>query len=122
MSAETLRQDLFSLITFLVVSASGLSNEPAGYGTFRLLEAAGRLMDIMEQNDLLDDALRRLKQQLDQQRSDSMDDQRLQAYLERMVSDLAIEMQQRLSDDNIDQPKMLTRGVTLGDRRCRATH
>ena len=99
---ETLREDLFSLVAFLVVSAGGLSSEPAGYGTFRLLEAAGRLLDIIEQNDLLDDSLRRIKLQLDRQRSDSMDDHRLQVFLDQMTGDLVKEMQQRLSTDAVD--------------------
>jgi hypothetical protein len=49
---ETLCADLTLLIGFLLSSADGLYDEPHGYGPFRLLDAARRVLSIIKNNNL----------------------------------------------------------------------
>ena len=50
--SETLSADLTLLVGFLLSSADGLYDEPDGYGPFRLLDAARRVLSIMKNNNL----------------------------------------------------------------------
>jgi hypothetical protein len=49
---EQLALALEELVGLLVVSARGLMDEPAGYGPMRLLDAAERLADALEEQGL----------------------------------------------------------------------
>ncbi|MGC8933427.1 MAG: DUF6092 family protein [Candidatus Methanodesulfokora sp.] len=52
----------FKLLSFLVSSARGCVDEPVLYGSLRLIDAAARLMDIMEEEGLINDDLIRLRE------------------------------------------------------------
>ena len=45
---EILRDDHFKLLAFLITSARGCVEEPPLYGPLRLVDAAARLIEIME--------------------------------------------------------------------------
>jgi hypothetical protein len=97
MDKAVLQEELFHLTAYLITSARGLYEEPADYGVFRLLDAAGRLLEIMEDNGLLDDPfLGELKQMVDEERAGSMDDERQRQSLDEMVQRIAAEMRRRL--------------------------
>lgn len=97
MDKAVLQEELFHLTAYLITSARGLYEEPADYGVFRLLDAAGRLLEIMEDNGLLDDPfLGELKQMVDEERAGSMDDERQRRSLDEMVQRIAAEMRRRL--------------------------
>lgn len=49
---ETLCEALTLLVGFLLSSAGCLYDEPQGYGPFRLLDAARRVLSIMKNNNL----------------------------------------------------------------------
>ncbi|MEM1520161.1 MAG: DUF6092 family protein [Candidatus Bathyarchaeia archaeon] len=51
----------FKLLSFLVNSARGCIDEPTLYGSLRLIDAAARLIDIMEEEGLANDDLMRLR-------------------------------------------------------------
>jgi hypothetical protein len=52
----------FKLLSFLVSSARGCVDEPALYGSLRLIDAAARLIDIMQGEGLVNDDLIRLRE------------------------------------------------------------
>jgi hypothetical protein len=84
-TAEELRDELLLLIGFMLTSAHGLLDEPQSYGPARLLEAAGRLLDMMEEQGMLDDSLREMKAVIDQERFGPMDEEGLPARLDRIA-------------------------------------
>lgn len=97
MDKQVLQEELFHLIAYMVTSARGLYAEPADYGIFRLLDTAGRLLEIMESNDLLNDPfLADLKRLIDEEREGSMDSERQRQRLDEMVQAVATEMRRRL--------------------------
>lgn len=51
----------FKLLSFLVSSARGCVDEPLLYGSLRLVDAAARLIDIMEEEGLANDDLMKLR-------------------------------------------------------------
>ena len=98
MQTDELRSELFNLVAFLLTSARGLYDEPADYGIFRLLDASGRLLEIMERSELMDPFLAQLKGAVDAECAGEMDERRQRQALDAMVIDIAAEMQRRLSE------------------------
>jgi len=96
MDAEALRHELFFLVGYMITSARGLYDEPADYGVFRLLDAAGRLLGIMEPLELLDPFMLDLKRSIDEEREGNMDSDRQRERLDAMVLKIAEELQRRV--------------------------
>jgi hypothetical protein len=96
MDSEALKQDLFYLIGYLLSSAHGLYHEPGEYGIYRLMDAAGRLVGIMAAQGLADDFLLKLGEEIDQEKTASMDDDRQKATIERLAMEYSKELQRRL--------------------------
>jgi hypothetical protein len=86
---DLLQDELFLLVGYLLNSARGLYDEPPGYGPFRLMDAAGRLLQLMEKASLSNPFLVELRQAIDEQRFSSGDDQALRAFLEQSCLDYA---------------------------------
>lgn len=97
MNTEKLRRDLVHLVGYLLTSAHGLYDEPAGYGPFRLLDAAGRLLAIMEAAGLSDPFLTELRRAIDAQRFGSSDDEALRAFLDQVCLRFAAELKERMA-------------------------
>ena len=97
MSEKELRGDLFNLVGFLLTSACGLYDEPAGYGPRRLMDAARQLLSIMETADLSDPYLMEIRQALDGERFGNSDDQALRDFLDRACLGHAAELKQRVT-------------------------
>ena len=95
MGIAELKNDLFYLISYIVSSARGLYDEPADYGTFRLIDSAGRLLAIMETHGLDDPFTARLRQSLDEEREGNMDNETQREHLDQMILDIVQEMQNR---------------------------
>ncbi len=74
-TTEELRDELLLLVGFLLTSAHGLFNEPPSYGPARLLETAGRLLDMMDEQGMLDESLREMKAVIDHERFGPMDEE-----------------------------------------------
>jgi hypothetical protein len=96
MKVDELKEDLFNLIAYMITSARGLHDEPTDYGTFRLLDSAGRLLAIMESQGLLDPFLADLKRSVDEEREGNMDPERQSDRLDQLVLKLAEELLNRL--------------------------
>lgn len=97
METTELKSELFNLVAFMISSARGLYDEPSEYGSFRLLDASGRLLEIMESAGWLDPFLTQLKASVDAVSGGEMDTERQRQRLDQWVMEIAAEMQNRLS-------------------------
>lgn len=77
MGGDRLTEELLVLVGFLLTSAHGLVEEPRTYGPARLLDAAGRLLALMDEQGMLDDARKEVKAQIDRQLSGPWDEEEL---------------------------------------------
>ncbi len=59
-----LKNKHFQLLSFLITSASGCVNEPQLYGPLRLLDAALRVIEIMENEETIIPELIQLKEKI----------------------------------------------------------
>lgn len=83
------------LVSYMITSARGLYDEPDNYGIFRLIDSAGRLLAIMESAGMSDVFINALRQQVDEERESSMDDESQKRNLDMMVLKIAKELQNR---------------------------
>jgi hypothetical protein len=97
MSEETLRQDLFLLVGYLLTSAHGLYDEPKGYGPFRLMDAVGRLLATMQAHQLAGPFLRQMEQTIAAESVGHSDDEKLRAVLDNLCTEYAVELKRRVS-------------------------
>jgi hypothetical protein len=97
MNDETLRRDLFLLIGYLLTSAHGLYEEPPGYGPFRLIDTAGRLLALMETHGLADPFLTQLERTITSERFGHSNDEELRGTLNELCLQYAAELERRLS-------------------------
>lgn len=84
-NTEPLRDELLLLVGFLLTSAHGLLDEPQSYGPTRLLDAAGRVLDMMDEQGLIDDSLRGIKAQIDEERFGPMDEEGFPDRLDQLA-------------------------------------
>ncbi|MCJ7624750.1 MAG: DUF6092 family protein [Anaerolineaceae bacterium] len=84
-----LKDELTALVIFLLASAHGLYEEPASYAPFRLLDAAGRLIEVMEKHGLDVTRLEQAKKGINEQRFKSMDSESLQPFLNEILIELS---------------------------------
>ena len=94
MTTEDLRDELLLLVGFMLTSARGLVEEPKSYGPSRLLDAAGRVLDTMDEQSMLDQSLQEIKAQIDDERFGPMDDEGFVARLD----DLAVNWTESIAD------------------------
>ena len=85
MTTEDLTGELLLLIGFMLTGAHGLVDEPKSYGPARLVEAAGRLLDMMEERGMLDDSLKEIKGIIDHERFGPMDEEGFPARLDQLA-------------------------------------
>ncbi|GAP40131.1 DUF6092 family protein [Flexilinea flocculi] len=95
MEPTELKNELFMLVSYVITSARGLYDEPDNYGIFRLIDSAGRLLAIMESAGMSDDFIASLREQIDEERESSMDDDAQKRHLDAMVLKIARELQKR---------------------------
>lgn len=91
-------EDLYEILAFLFSSAHLLVNEPHLYGTFRLIDAATRLIGFaLEGGELEDDEfLRQLKEDVDSRKLLLMTDEETYfQLLEDATREIAKEMKRR---------------------------
>jgi hypothetical protein len=82
---DGLKDELLLLVGFLLTSAHGLVDEPKSYGPARLLEAAGRVLEMMDQQGLIDDSVRGIKDEIDQERFGPMEEEGFPARLDQLA-------------------------------------
>lgn len=84
-SSKALSDELLLLVGFLLTSARGLVDEPKTYGPSRLLDAAGRLLAMMDEQGMLDDSLREIRAEIDRERFGPMDEEGLFVKLDELA-------------------------------------
>ena len=93
MSDNTLEEQIFELISYIVVSARNLLEEPARYGPFRLIDTAGRLIEILEKADMAGERLTEIRNKIDAGKLTAMGDEReFQDFLDSLVFHLVDEV------------------------------
>jgi hypothetical protein len=100
MDEQSLRQELSLLVGYLLTSAHGLYGEPKGYGPFRLMDAAGRVLAIMEAQGLRDPFLEGLESDIAAELFSHSDDDQLKSKLDEFCMDYARELKRRTSPDS----------------------
>lgn len=97
MKPDQFQEDLFHLIAFMITSARGLYDEPADYGVFRLIDSAGRLLEMLNHHDLLKDSfLIEMIEKIQAEREGSMDNERQRRQLDEWILAFSEEMRKRL--------------------------
>jgi hypothetical protein len=101
-------EDLYEMLSYLVTSAHLTVHEPRLYGTFRLIDAATRLMGFaLDSGQVEDDSfLREFKENADERKMlQGEDDESYIQFLEEATRMLAKEMIRRAtaSDDTLDE-------------------
>lgn len=94
---QALSDELFLLLSYMLTSAQGLVGEPADYGVFRMIDASGRLLEIMEIHGFSDEFTSQLKQAIDQEREGSMDNERQNRNVNAWVLQIAGYLNQKYS-------------------------
>jgi len=87
--------EAFELLVFLITSARGCVDEPKLYGTFRLVDAASKLIGFVLENhpERSEAFLRDLKQEIDERKLSLMTDQ--EGYIE-FLGDITRKVAQEL--------------------------
>jgi len=86
---KLLEENVFELISYMVVSARNLLDEPSRYGPFRLVDAVSRLVEILKENDLGSDRLEKIKTEIDAGKDSVMtSEEQFHEFLDRLVSSL----------------------------------
>jgi hypothetical protein len=101
-------EDLYEMLSFLIASAHLAVHEPRLYGTFRLVDAAARLIGFaLESRQLKDDQfLREFKEEVDEKKFlEGEDEEAYIRFLEEATHTLAKEMIRRAaaSDDILNE-------------------
>jgi hypothetical protein len=90
--------DVLELLAFLVTSARLCVDEPKLYGTFRLVDAASRLIGFVLENDRLEDKqpLQQLKDEIDEKKFlMTTDQEEYVQFLDDLTRKVARELKQR---------------------------
>lgn len=86
---ELLAKRFMELAGFMVTSARGLLDEPPGYGPFRLIDSARRMIMVLESEGLSSDELDRLKERINEGESKGLEDADVfRAFLDELVMSL----------------------------------
>jgi len=58
---DKLEKEIFELICYMLISARNLDQETKMYGPFRLVDAASKLIEILEKNGICDEFLSQVR-------------------------------------------------------------
>lgn len=58
---DKLEKEIFELICYMLISARNLDQETKMYGPFRLVDAASKLIEILEKNEIYDEFLSQVR-------------------------------------------------------------
>lgn len=94
MNRAELTEKYFELVGYMVTSARNLLDESPLYGPFRLVDAASRLVAIMEEDDLADQRLLAIRKEIEAHKYSVMEDptkfrQFLDSLVDLLVSQIA---------------------------------
>lgn len=84
---DTVFEDkIFGLVSYVVVSARNLLEEPARYGPFRLVDTASRLINILEEAGMSSDRLKAVRDRIEDGKYSAMGtEEEFEQFLETTV-------------------------------------
>ncbi len=86
MDKKVFEEKIFELISYMVVSARNLLEEPARYGPFRLVDAVSRMIDIMEEAGISSERLISVRGKIEDGKYSSMGtEEEFEEFLESTV-------------------------------------
>jgi len=87
---DILNDPHFRLLAFLITSARGCVDEPVLYGPLRLVDAAARLIDIMEKEGKANEDILKLKELIEKKKDLVMyDEEGFIEFLDELSKELA---------------------------------
>ena len=92
---DKLKKELFELICYMIVSARNLDQETKMYGPFRLVDAASKLIEILEKNDIYYEFLSQVRTIIEANKYKVMTDK--EEFLS-FLDDLVLKMVAKLKD------------------------
>ena len=92
---DKLEKELFELICYMIVSARNLDRETKMYGPFRLVDAASKLIEILEKNEIYDEFLSQVRTIIEVNKYKVMTDK--EEFLS-FLDDLVLKMVAKLKD------------------------
>lgn len=95
---KSLQDELFLLVGYLLTSAYGLYSEPQGYGPFRLMDASGRLLQVMNAHSLGDSFTQDMQKMIDAERFGNSNDEALRMSLDQMILKYTEELKKRTEE------------------------
>jgi len=91
-----LKNDFFSLLAFMVISARNCIEEPKLYGPFRLIEGVSRLIEILEKLELSDEFLLEAREKIENKKYSVMNNKdEFVKFLDDLTLDFAEELKKR---------------------------
>lgn len=90
-----LERGIFELLCYMIVSARNLEQETKMYGPFRLVDAASRLIEILEESGIGDEFLSQVRSMIEANKYKVMTDK--EGFL-AFLDDLALKMVGRLKE------------------------
>lgn len=101
MDKHVFEDKIFELVSFMIVSGRNLLEEPTRYGPFRLVDAVGRLINILEDADMSSERLRSIRDKIEEGKYSAMGTEKeFEEFLEASVL-FAIEAMQ---NDDLNDP------------------
>ena len=86
MDNKVFEDKIFGLVSYVVVSARNLLEEPARYGPFRLVDTASRLIDILEEAGMSSDRLKAVRDRIEAGKYSAMGtEEEFEQFLETTV-------------------------------------
>jgi len=105
MSSGTLEAKLFDLIGYMATSGRNLVDETPLYGPFRLVDAASRLVRILEEEGIASSRLSTLRERIDAGKYTVMTDAKeFTAFLDRIVDAVVDHMDDAPREGGEDTP------------------
>lgn len=86
MDKQVFEDKIFELVSYVVVSARNLLEEPARYGPFRLVDTASRLINVLNESAMSSDRLSAIRDQIEAGKYSAMStEEEFEKFLESLV-------------------------------------
>jgi len=105
MDRQAFEQAIFDLVGYMATSGRNLIDETPLYGPFRLVDAASRLIEILQQEGIASSRLSTLREHIDAGKYSVMvDRQEFTHYLDTLVNAVVDHMSSRTSEGGEASP------------------
>ncbi len=92
---DKLEKEIFELICYMLISARNLDQETKMYGPFRLVDAASKLIEILEKNGIYDELLSQVRTMIEANKYKVMTDKEEFVFF---LDDLVLKMVAKLKE------------------------